>query len=560
MRLTDLLIGNRQLTGTNNVANVSGMENANINQQIKALTPGQTIRGELIARNGNDAQIKLADDMVLQAKIDQNVALEEGTNLIFEVKNNGKALTLSPLFANTSTDINVLKALDMAGIPANESTVLMTTLMMKAGMSIDKNALQQMYRESNRFPEAELDTLVDLHKLGMDVNIENVNQMSSYKNLTHQLVDGMNEMFSSMEDTLMNMVESGDIKNAVNIYKDLIQLPFLEETQVDANGQEATVIQNLNAKFEEGTAVQNSENKVMVFAEINAEITSEEANVNVSAQMELEDNIADSRHQVLEDVGENVAGQDKQEEITTLQNSINTSTGVGEANKIYTEAQLLKLLDKSIQTGDFKELNKALKDSLKDLWTIEPKDVADEHKVEKLYQRLEKQLKTVMNSLEQANQTDSGAYKATANLSQNIDFLHQFNQMYAYVQLPLKLQNGQANGDLYVYTNKKNMAMKDGNITALLHLDMEYLGPLDVYVSMKESNVNTKFTVADEEMLDFLEQHMDILTKRLNKRGYNLDVNMTVKDDNEKTNSGVRPILDSEGSVSIVKYAFDMRA
>ena len=241
-----------------------------------------------------------------------------------------------------------------------------------------------------------------------------------------------------------------------------------------------------------------------------------------------------------------------------------------EPETVTTNTALLKqILSQALMQGDDellksvlgnKEVQKFLTDRMQEQWLITPEEVADEGKVDELYQRLNRQLKGIMNAFENAEQTSQAAYRTTTNLSNNIDFLHQFNQMYTYVQLPLKLQQGQAHGDLYVYTNKKNLAAKEGQISALLHLDMEHLGPVDVYVAMNALKVNTKFYVQDDAMLDFLEGHMDLLTARLNKRGYDCSFDMQVRNSEDKLNSGIHPVLEQQGSVPLVQYAFDMRA
>ena len=154
------------------------------------------------------------------------------------------------------------------------------------------------------------------------------------------------------------------------------------------------------------------------------------------------------------------------------------------------------------------------------------------------------------------------AFRATASLSQNVDFLQQLNQMYSYVQLPLHLQQRDAHGDLYVYTNKKNLARKDGNVSALLHLDMENLGPVDVYVAMQNSKVSTKFYLRDDEMIDFMAAHMDILTERLRKRGYDCSYSMAVREEKTSgaaTKGGLEPLLKQERGVMLSRYAFDVR-
>ena len=160
--------------------------------------------------------------------------------------------------------------------------------------------------------------------------------------------------------------------------------------------------------------------------------------------------------------------------------------------------------------------------------------------------------------MESVGQNGSEAYRAAANMSQNLDFLQQINQMYTYVQLPLRLQQGDAHGDLYVYTNKRNLAGKDGSVSALLHLDMEHLGPVDVYVAMQNSRVNTTFYVADDDMLDFLEAHMDILTDRLRKRGYDCSFSMETRGEKD-AGGGLGPILEQEKGMVLTRYAFDVR-
>ena len=154
-----------------------------VNRQIRALVPGQTLRGEVVSREGNNAQIRLLQDVLVDAKVDADIRLELGQNITFQVKNNGQTLNLSPLFTNMATEGTVLKALDMALLPVNENTVAMTKQLMDAGLPIDKNTLQQIWHESNAFPDAEILDLVNLHRLELPVTEENITQMASYRNL-----------------------------------------------------------------------------------------------------------------------------------------------------------------------------------------------------------------------------------------------------------------------------------------------------------------------------------------------------------------------------------------
>ena len=98
MKLTELFAGNKQIDNSGKTQQKSAPNTALVNRQIHALKPGQTLQGEVIARNGSEVQIKVAEDFVIKARVEQNVNLDIGKNMTFEIKNNGQTLTLLPLY------------------------------------------------------------------------------------------------------------------------------------------------------------------------------------------------------------------------------------------------------------------------------------------------------------------------------------------------------------------------------------------------------------------------------------------------------------------------------
>ncbi|MBQ2257221.1 MAG: flagellar hook-length control protein FliK, partial [Lachnospiraceae bacterium] len=156
--------------------------------------------------------------------------------------------------------------------------------------------------------------------------------------------------------------------------------------------------------------------------------------------------------------------------------------------------------------------------------------------------------------------TGSAQARTMTNISENVEFINQMNQMFNYVQLPLKLSNSQAHGDLYVYTNKKNMAHRDGMLTAFLHLDMDHLGSLDVSISLQteKNQVTTKFYL-NEDSIALVEEHIGELTQRLSRKGYQCK-SMVVEKDEDKT---VLEHLEEQkaGTNAVLSYqTFDTRA
>ena len=619
---------------------------ASINRQIRSLVPGQTISGEIVGRNGGEVQIKLADDMVLNARVDRNLNIEIGKNMTFEVKNNGSALTLSPLFTNVSTDVNVLKALDMAALPVNRTSVEMTEKLMEAGLPVNRNTLLQVYREINGFPQAQISDVVDLHRLQIPVNEANLNQMSAYRNLTHQLLQGMEAVTDALPAVFESMQEAGDAAGAVKLYQELFMLvqeggegqelagAIAEEAvQGQAEGQQEMAAQGDAVQNKEAQGIVAGQENTAVDAEPGSFVPSDSMTTEGQPQAALGEQAAGGTAQqqiegaevsealraavseevlsmvkglplteqqmaeVVRQVNQFAAGEmdasqfmramnQLAESMEALQNGTLQNTGASENTDASqsTEAfqntgamqynglaqhsgatlitenhdKAMRTLANMFSRPSFKKL---LNGQLKKMWTVRPRDVAEPGKVEELYRRLDRQLKGLSNALENAGQADSAAYKAASNMSQNVDFLQQLNQMYAYVQLPLRLQQGEAHGELYVYTNKKHMAHADGKVSALLHLDMENLGPVDVYVTLQNNRVNTNFRVRDDEMLEFLSEHMDLLTERLRKRGYDCSYSMTTRGeiDGEAAESGIAPILQQEKGIALAQYAFDVR-
>lgn len=513
-----------------------------VNRQIRALVPGQTLRGEVVSREGNNAQIRLLQDVLVDAKVDADIRLELGQNITFQVKNNGQTLNLSPLFTNMATEGTVLKALDMASLPVNENTVAMTKQLMDAGLPIDKNTLQQIWHESNAFPDAEIMDLVNLHKVELPVTEENITQMASYRNLTHQLTAGIAETGESLTNMLQGLVESGDIEQAATIYSEVLELLAFE----DAAGETVTGQQRTEGPLP-GPGVD-----VTVTPE-EAEQMPVQPSATAPEAVPGQKTIIEEPTETAPDNGQTIKenpGAEKTQEAPQLQN-------------------LQKLLKQGLETKDIPLLRSILHNSkvaelpaklLADRWSIKPEDVESPEKVEELYQKLGKQLKGLSNLLEENGQRGSSAYQNVTNLSQNVDFLQQINQTYAYIQLPLHLRQGEhKTGELFVYTNKKNLARKDGQVSALLHLDMEHLGPLDVYVALKDTKVSTKFYLQNDAILDYLEANMDVLTERLQKRGYDCKCETTLHTELQQTAQAMTPLLKTEGSVPVAQYAFDVR-
>lgn len=599
MRLTDLL----QSTIKSSSQQAAAATEATFPKMVKSLVPGTTIQGEIIAKNGNEVQIRIDKDTVLQARLEQDVNVEEGQNIRFQVKNNGTTLTLSPLLTNTAQADNVYKALQMAGLPINESTVAMTDEMMKLGMSIDSRSLQNMFKDVVTHTDASATDVVFLHKMDMPLTESNLRQIQNYTELQHEVVKGMQDVTDALQG-LINGTGGADVAAGVDIaavaagvdadtltqYQNLVK-ELISDTLMgmlpDGTGAAGDVTGGNPAGGISGDVLAAGVSGADLAGEALAGGLSGEAlAAGVSGADLMGEALADEplsgNAALVKGVLQDAAFSEllnnglftEEEAAGFLKEASGLLTEKGITLSGNTASEMMKaLLD--ITAGNTQEAESLqrlfsgkvwknlLESTVKTQWSLTPETLPKEGEVGKVYEKIVKSLHTLNETLLQSGAENTALQESITNLSENIDFMNQLNQMYTYVQLPLKMQNGEKNGELYVFTNKRSLAEKDGEVSALLHLTMEHLGPLDVYVKMNQGKVSTEFTVEKEETLLFLEKNMSILTDRLQKRGYDISCKMKVKDETGEPENPVERLLTEKqnGTVSAhAQYAFDVRA
>ena len=596
MRLTDLL----QSTIKSSSQQAAAATEATFPKMVKSLVPGTTIQGEIIAKNGNEVQIRIDKDTVLQARLEQDVNVEEGQNIRFQVKNNGTTLTLSPLLTNTAQADNVYKALQMAGLPINESTVAMTDEMMKLGMSIDSRSLQNMFKDVVTHTDASATDVVFLHKMDMPLTESNLRQIQNYTELQHEVVKGMQDVTDALQG-LINGTGGANVASGVDIAAGADVAAGADGVDADTLTQYQNLVKELISDtlmgmLPDGAGAAGDETGgnpaggitgADLAGEVPADgISGDVLAAGVSGADLVGEALADTPMSgnaalikgVLQDAAfsellnngliteEEAAGFLKEAAGLLTEKSITLSENT-------TQEMMKALLDITAgNTQEAESLHKLfsgkvwknlLEGTVKTQWSLTPEMLPKEGEVGKVYEKIVKSLHILNETLQQSGAQNTALQESITNLSENIGFMNQLNQMYTYVQLPLKMQNGEKNGELYVFTNKRSLAEKDGEVSALLHLTMEHLGPLDVYVKMNQGKVSTEFTVEKEETLLFLEKNMSILTDRLQKRGYDISCKMKVKDEAGEPENPVERLLTEKqnGVVSAhAQYAFDVRA
>ena len=601
-----------KVSSTSRDSSVSS-DSANSNSKVisvASLKQGQTVSGEIISTNGREIQIAIDKNTILNALLDNNMSFSVGQSVTFEVKSSSsELLSLSPLFENLSNDPNILKALAQAGLPVNQTSVNMVNLMMEQGMSIDKQSLQNIYKDVFTNKDSNLSDIVMLNKWNIPVTEGNLEQMGIYKNNQAQVSQALDVVNETLTKTLMDMVKQGSGVSAVNLLNNVVmaltgsngvselmgnnqqtsgqnQLPLEVQGNLDQYSSEEVknALQDttqLLADSLSGKVIQSDvTNAVVITADQIKESILNQTSQTVASEKET--NPTDQQlvketenfEKILKELGikdfETLKnGGDELDFLKKLNEGLkNYLSNQGSTNTLGNQDSQLSgnpqnsqnnqltqtLLSQLFQNGKFQSL---LSTAFQKQWMLEPGEVTKQQNVDELFQRIKSQADEILSRTD-VTKDNQNFMKSVQNLSENVEFMNQLNHVATYVQIPLKMSNQNAQGELYVYTNKKSLAKKDGNVSAHLHLDMEYLGAVDVQVAMHKNRVSTKFYLQSEELMDFISDNIHTLNEHLEKRGYQVTSSCYVSKDPKKIMDEI--IQDNSDNIQVSQFSFDVRA
>lgn len=552
MRLSSLFTqGNQQIQENSRDMSFSALEKGLRNgmKEMEGKMPGQSVTGEVIEADGQDILLAIGKNQLLRARLSLAMDVEAGQQLTFGIKSiGGMKVVLSPLFENMTSGSGAEKALELAGLPRNEETMKMVEAMMKEGMKLDPDSLSSMYRTVNAHMDADITTLVQLNRMGLPVTEENITQLQSYKNYEGQVTEGVKILMGEVAEQLSSLAASDNPEDVFTFLKVVLGEPSgTENVQTEENmAGDDNVIQTFKNAVMTEAPEENAGKEKIPFMPGMAEQAGEKG-----LGMALSDVLQKAGFSE-ETVNACLKGELPAKELLTELGRLVKD------GRLSTEQKngILELL----KDNEFLE---NLKKGLTEKFLLTPDEVGEDGQVEKLYERLDSQLSRMNQALQGMAKENPALSQSIQNLSSNVEFMNQLNQMFTYVQLPLKLSGQEAAGELYVYTNKKNLAKKDGQVSALLHLDLEHLGEIDIHVSLRDSHVSTKFCLSDEKALDLVAANIDTLNQRLMKRGYSVDASFEQKD---KAQHPIDEMLDRDKKVSskekvlISSSSFDARA
>ena len=567
----------------NSVANGEPMTGAKgvekLVSSLNEMSKGMIFEGTVSSVRGNQVKLALSNGQQILARLAGKFSFEQGQSVFFQVKNNdGGTIEIKPYTVDgEGANLTLMDALKAAGLSVDGINLSMVNKMMEEHMPIDKTSLNQMYQLVQDNKDINVTTLVELKRLGIEINQVNAAQFENYANDKQAITIAMD----SLIDELPNALSAEDLSmyKLVTQARDILNIVtegLPEEAFISSEASDMSQYETIMRDNQSAPVVKKHFNIAELFESLNS-VSGESQDIHTTQKI----NNAPATDTILLQENEtksNTIGfllSDKQieelnEQVRMLlpnlqENNISLysedSSVVGILNDIKSMLENTPANADALRhlfSGEAFKL--MLKEALEQQWMIKPGDLEkNPKKLDGLYDKIEKQITNMEIILKTSGVVNPKAEALADNIRGNIEFMNQINEAYTYVQVPLKMNEKNASGQLYVYTNKKSMSNPDKELSAFLHLDLEHLGGTDVSIKMLHRKVTTNFYLDSDESYALVKQFLPVLEKRLQDKGYNCELNVNSGSKQMNFVAGfLKKDLPPTGQVH--RYSFDIRA
>lgn len=567
----------------NSVANGEPMTGAKgvekLVSSLNEMSKGMIFEGTVSSVRGNQVKLALSNGQQILARLAGKFSFEQGQSVFFQVKNNdGGTIEIKPYTVDgEGANLTLMDALKAAGLSVDGINLSMVNKMMEEHMPIDKTSLNQMYQLVQDNKDINVTTLVELKRLGIEINQVNAAQFENYANDKQAITIAMD----SLIDELPNALSAEDLSmyKLVTQARDILNIVtegLPEEAFISSEASDMSQYETIMRDNQSAPVVKKHFNIAELFESLNS-VSGESQDIHTTQKI----NNAPATDTILLQENEtksNTIGfllSDKQIEelneqvrmlLPNLQEN-NISLYSEESSVVGILNDIKSMLENTPANADTlrhlfsgEAFKLMLKEALEQQWMIKPGDLEkNPKKLDGLYDKIEKQITNMEIILKTSGVVNPKAEALADNIRGNIEFMNQINEAYTYVQVPLKMNEKNASGQLYVYTNKKSMSNPDKELSAFLHLDLEHLGGTDVSIKMLHRKVTTNFYLDSDESYALVKQFLPVLEKRLQDKGYNCELNVNSGSKQMNFVAGfLKKDLPPTGQVH--RYSFDIRA
>lgn len=512
----------------------------------------------------------------------------------------------------------VQKALEEAGLPKNERNSGIVRQMLENQMSIDKDSLGRIVQQANMFREADVSTLLLMNKNNMPVTHFTAAQLQAYINNEQNLSEQIGNAINSLMEYLAEDAVSGNMSANIGVLElltgtgevtpEATATAEVTATQVAAEniaslaGGEANVLnvlmtgqggseaviaaagQGAVANVEEGEVLNmlQTESVTNVINELGTDAEGSGANWmngfgtdegGLSSDAFSEYNMDNGKETLTAGKGSENSGQQQGVPLSTLL----SESEINELNSL--QSRLFGKEAAAASDADSTQVLKNIYENINNLSEVELKELFSSETYRKLVGKALGEKFTLnaddIDSADSINDYYKETFKALSKLQEmvgkdsvmadklskpmdNMKFMDTLNNVFPYIQLPLKLNEGNTHGELYVFKKGRSSADPGDSKSVLLHLDMDSLGPTDVHMELKSGFLKLRFYCENEVSKTILSDHFGELETALTGKNFQVTSEFNVR--TMETQHMVEALSGESGSMPEFKYNFDIRA
>ena len=548
---TGNITGTRPETVVNNDTQV-----ASGNVALAQAEQGQTFTGQIVDVNGSQVTIQMEGNLMLQARMSETVNLNMGDTIAFLVKeNSGNTVMIQPLASDLQAMKNqtIFDLLEKNQLSPSDKNYQIAETLLNENMPVDRASMQKVLQQAYKYPDASIQTLVSMNKMQLPVTEQTIAGFEQYQTNQHVMMQALSGM---TEEITAYMSEPDGMREMLQVLSDAQDLPVLN---ADAMLQELEQTTG-DALFAQGQINAGMELQATDMTGNPLVLSAEQVSAFAEKFGMTEEQLTDLTKQLQDMHFDAQTIQTLYTQSDTTMQLVNHLQALvaGAADKSMIDAETMKAF---FMSDGMKELLEA---AVKEKFTLNPEKMQYPQEVSDLYKEIYEKMERLMQQM--SGHTGSSGQQLSESakgMQERIDFLQNLSNLFPYAQIPVRMEGRDGNADLFVYMNKKRMQEKKEDVSALLHLDMEYLGPTDVHVSLRGTMVHTKFYVEDEESAKIIDAHMTQLEQAIAENGYSLTNEVIMREptlhpETEK-NAVVKEMFGDDIEKRVKRYSFDVR-
>lgn len=469
-----------------NSMQISQTNKETVQKVLQNLNVGDVVLAEIVSLDGHNVTLKSREGAILIARLLSNINLMIGDNVELMVSSKeGERYVMQNLSLESGVIDNTTsqKPITYANEGKAHSAIINT--LKTLGVAQSPQLVDNIINIMSEYPEVNVKSAVFMALNNIPVSEENVNllvELTGNENIGNELFEIIDQVVNN--ESASNNTQAAQPSN--------VTTQVSSEVAPTSNNANDMVTINVNV-VDDPSGMVNQENII---------------SNNLADSTQFGESIVDSTvDSNIDNLQNNQQPQVAKPNIPLEQNDAlvynNTDGEWVEVKQQYTTKDVVqKVLSMFVSLEEIKDDETKLKEASKDF-----------------NQKLS-DLKEIVKNSDIRNVED--IVTKTDNIISKNKMVSDINR-FAYMQIPININNEQKTAELYVYNRKKNKKQLDPNdIIMLIGLDTQNLGRVETAIKVQYKNVSLKICGEKVGAIDILKRKSVGLKKVLGEIGYHL--------------------------------------